>query len=234
MTSSTTVTGETTEEGGTPAAEPDKPTGTDEATGARKPADTDSSAEKRSARRGFAVRHGRRWRDSSISVKTMAVATLSLAAMATIGALGWQVHDKAGALDRLNRQAADSAHAESVASDYATGAAAMDFHDLAAWRARLTRGTTPELSNRLTQASNSMEQIITPLQWTSTAKPLAAKVRSESDGRYTVSCFVNVLTKNRQAPDGIDSTATYQITLDSTHDWVITDISGIDGALGTK
>lgn len=234
MTSSTTVAGDTTDGGGTPAAESEKPADADRPADARKLAETDRPAEKRSPRRGFAVRRGRRWRDSSISVKTLAVTTLCLAAAATIGALGWQLHDKAGALDRQHRQAADAAHAESVASDYATGAAAMDFHDLAAWRARLTKGTTPELSNRLTQASNSMEQIITPLQWTSTAKPLAAKVRSESDGRYTVSCFVNVLTKNRQAPDGIDSTATYQITLDSTHDWVITDISGIDGALGTK
>lgn len=167
-------------------------------------------------------------------MKSLVVGVLVLAAVLAVGVLGWQLHDKAGEIDSLHRQAADSAHAEAVALNYATGAAAMDFHDLAAWRGRLTAGTTPELSHRLTQASNSMEQIITPLQWTSTAKPIAAKVRSVSNGLYTVNCFVDVTTRNQQAPDGIDSTATYQLTIDANHNWVISDISGIDSALGTK
>ncbi|NKY89818.1 hypothetical protein [Nocardia veterana] len=170
MTSSTTVAGDTTDDGGTPAAESDKPTDADRPADARKLAETDRPAEKRSPRRGFAVRRGRRWRDSSISVKTLAVATSVLAATATIGALGWQLHDKAAVLDRLNRQAADSAHAESVASDYATGAAAMDFHDLAAlgscagWRYR---------------AGSPLAAISTTSSTASLHKPAAASARRE-------------------------------------------------------
>ncbi|MBO0852609.1 MAG: hypothetical protein J2P18_02435 [Nocardia sp.] len=172
--------------------------------------------------------------DSSISLTRLLTGVVIAACVIACAVLGWRMHSKSNEIDGLHRQAADSAHAESVALDYATGAADMDFHNLASWRGKLTKGTTPELSNRLTQASNSMEQIITPLQWTATAKPIAAKVRSESGGLYTVDCFVNVMTKNQQAPDGITSTATYKLTIDSNHNWVITDISGIDSALATK
>ncbi|MFI9408667.1 hypothetical protein [Nocardia gamkensis] len=56
-----------------------------------------------------------------------------------------------------------------------TGAVQMDLRDPAAWKGRLAKGTDPELATRLTQASSSMEQVITPLQWVSTAKPVAAK-----------------------------------------------------------
>jgi Mce-associated membrane protein len=162
------------------------------------------------------------------------VSILVFATVAALGVLGWQVHAKSNDIDQLHQRAAGNAHAEQAALDYATGAAEMDFHDLVAWRGKLTKGTTPELSNRLTQAATSMEQIIAPLQWTSTAKPIVAKVRSESNGVYSVDCFVSVLTKNSQAPDGIQSTATYQLTIDSHNSWVITDIAGIDSALGSK
>jgi Mce-associated membrane protein len=79
-----------------------------------------------------------------------------------------------------------------------------------------------------------MEQIITPLQWVSTSTPIAAKVRSESNGIYVVDCFVSVLTKNSQAPEGIQSTATYSLNIDSRNDWVITDVGGIESALSEK
>jgi Mce-associated membrane protein len=46
-----------------------------------------------------------------------------------------------------------------------------------------------------------------------------------------VDCFVSVLTKNSQAPDGLQSTATYKMTVDSGNEWKITEISGIDSAL---
>jgi hypothetical protein len=35
-----------------------------------------------------------------------------------------------------------------------------------------------------------------------------------------------------QAPDGLQSTATYSITVDSNKDWQITDVGGVDSALG--
>ncbi|MEV5835937.1 hypothetical protein [Nocardia sp. NPDC052112] len=180
---------------------------------------------------GAVVRRGRRAGDSSIKLKTVIAWAIVIAMVLAIGVIGWQLHSKASDLDALHANAADSAHVEQVALDYATAAAEMNFQDLAAWRTRLTKGTSPELSNRLTQAATSMEQIITPLQWVSTAKPIAAKVRSEANGTYSVDCFVSVLTKNSQAPEGIQSTATYQLSIDSRNNWTVTDIGGIGSAL---
>lgn len=191
-------------------------------------------ATKRPARIDAMVAQGNRIAGSSIQLKTLMISAAVVVLVAVVAVLGWQVHAKSSDLAAVNQQSQDRSHAEQIALDYATGAAEMDFHDLSAWRGRLTKGTTPELSNRLTQAAASMEQIISPLQWTSTAKPIAAKVRSETNGAYSVDCFVNVLTKNSQAPDGINSTATYRLTIDGKHDWKITDIAGIDSALASK
>ena len=79
-----------------------------------------------------------------------------------------------------------------------------------------------------------MEQILEPLQWNSTAVPLAAKVRSSANGIYVVDTFVGVETKTMQAPDGLQSTATYSITIDSAHDWQISDVGGIGSVVGRK
>ncbi|CCW11336.1 hypothetical protein EBESD8_18740 [Rhodococcus aetherivorans] len=180
---------------------------------------------------GAVLGRGRRVGDSAIKFKTIAAAVLVIGMIAAVGGMAWQLNAKSNDLDQVRAAASAEARAEQVALDYATGAADMDFRDLGAWRERLTKGTSPELSNRLTQAATSMEQIISPLQWTSTAQPVAAKVRSESNGIYSVDCFVSVLTKNSQAPDGIQSTATYQLSVDSNNDWGITEIGGIDSAL---
>ncbi|AHH19868.1 hypothetical protein NONO_c50840 [Nocardia nova SH22a] len=193
--------------------------------------DTAATSTRRSAL-SAAVRRGRRTGESSIKLKTVAVAVIMVLLAAGAGILGWQLHDRNQQIDAARADRAATAHAEQAALDYATAAAEMNFQDLASWRTRLTKGTSPELSNRLTQAAGSMEQIITPLQWVSTAKPVAAKVHSNNNGIYTVDCFVSVLTKNSQAPEGIQSTATYSLTLDSHSNWTITDIGGIDGALG--
>ncbi|WP_040819794.1 hypothetical protein [Nocardia jiangxiensis] len=203
-------------------------------------ADTDAAASestsedrtrRRSAVLSSALRRGRRTGDSSIKLKTVATAAIVLILAVAVAVLGWQLSDKADQIDAARADQAGTAHAEQVALDYATAAAQMNFQDVASWRTRLTKGTSPELSNRLTQAATSMEQIITPLQWVSTAKPVAAKVRSDNNGIYAVDCFVSVLTKNSQAPEGIQSTATYQLTLDSHSNWTITDIGGIGSAL---
>ena len=108
----------------------------------------------------------------------------------------------------------------------------MDYKDFAAWKVNLVKGTSPELNEKLTKAADSMEQVLAPLQWRSTARPLAAKVRSSAGGIYTVDSFVSVLTKTLQAPEGLQSTATYSVTLDSRNNWQITDVGGIDSALG--
>lgn len=130
------------------------------------------------------------------------------------------------------RSDADSQHhAEQVALDYAKGAAQMDYRDIPGWTKRLTANTSPELTKKLQDAAASMEQIIVPLQWVSTPTPITATTRSQHDGVLVVNCFVSVMTKNTQAPDGIQSTATYTVTVDQNNNWVITDVGGVDSAL---
>ncbi|WP_238554076.1 hypothetical protein [Gordonia sp. KTR9] len=151
--------------------------------------------------------------------------------MAAVAVLGWQLVSTRDERDDLRAQAAGQARAEQVSLDYAVGAAKMKFDDLDSWRERLTKNTNSDLTKRLNAAADSMEQIVKPLQWVSTAEPIAAKTSSESDGIYKVNCFVAVNTKNSQSPDGIESTATYELTIDSRDNWIITDIGGVDSSL---
>jgi Mce-associated membrane protein len=177
-----------------------------------------------------------RQRDSrSVSVRSLLVgggcALGVLAVVGVIGTLGWQLSSTSSELDQIHQKAANDERAEQVSLNYATGAADMDFQNPEEWTTRLTAGTSPELTSRLQQAASSMQQLIVPLQWTSTASPIAATVESEENGIYEVTTFVNVVTKNLQAPDGIESTATYKMSIDSTNDWQITQISGIGSSL---
>ncbi|MGW0024673.1 hypothetical protein [Rhodococcus sp. NPDC003383] len=158
-----------------------------------------------------------------------AVGAAGVVLVAALGLTTWQWLDARSERDALLADAAGREQAEQVALDYALGAAEMDFRDLGAWKGRLVAGTTPELTDRLTRAATSMEQIIVPLQWSSTAEPITAKAEAGPDGTYTVDCFVSVHTTNAQAPEGIQSTATYRLTLDSDDEWAITEISGIGG-----
>jgi Mce-associated membrane protein len=137
-----------------------------------------------------------------------------------------------GKLDAQAHAASNRDKAEDIAADYAVNAAAMDYQDFNAWKVKLVKGTSPELKDKLSKAAGSMEQVLAPLQWKSTAKPLATKVRSDAGGIYVVDSFVSVLTKTMQAPDGLQSTATYSVTIDSNNNWQISDVGGIDSALG--
>ncbi|WP_019201927.1 hypothetical protein [Tsukamurella sp. 1534] len=124
--------------------------------------------------------------------------------------------------------------AQDVATKYAVGAATVDYQNLGPWRTALAANTTPQLANTLQTASNDLEQLYVPLQWQSTATPLGSVVTSNKDGVIVVNVFVNVITKSTQRPQGIPSTATYSLTIDSNQNWVITDVRGIDAALGGK
>jgi enoyl-CoA hydratase/carnithine racemase len=64
--------------------------------------------------------------------------------------------------------------------------------------------------------------------------PLVAKVRSDTNGIYVVDTFVSVLTKTTQAPDSLQSTATYSITIDGKDNWQISDVGGIGAVVGPK
>jgi Mce-associated membrane protein len=170
----------------------------------------------------------------SISVRTLIIAAVICVVAGAIGVLAWLY---IGAQSKLNAEAhaaSNKKRAEEIAQDYAVHAAEMNFQDLNAWKVQLVKGTSPELKEKLTKAAGEMEQILTPLQWVSTARPLAAKVRSDAGGTYVVDSFVSVLTKTMQAPEGLQSTATYSLTIDSNKDWQISDVGGIDAALGSK
>lgn len=167
----------------------------------------------------------------SISVRSLLVAVVMAILAGAVGVLTWLYIGAEGQVASHAQQSANNTRAEEIALDYAVSAAEMNFKDLATWKTKLVKGTSPELEEKLTQAANSMEQIIMPLQWNSTARPLLAKVRSESGGIYVVDAFVNVLTKTVQAPDGLQSTATYSVTLDSNNNWQITDVGGLDAVM---
>jgi Mce-associated membrane protein len=170
----------------------------------------------------------------SISLRSFVLTAVIVSLVATVAVLAWLYVGAERKLDGQTRRSENNAHAEKVALDYAVNAAEMNFQDLNAWKAKLVAGTSPELKEKLTKAATSMEQILVPLQWTSTAHPLVAKVRSDTGGAYVVDSFVSVLTKTVQAPEALQSTATYSVTIESAKNWQISDVGGIGAAVEEK
>lgn len=175
-----------------------------------------------------------RHRSISVGVRSLVIGVVIAVMAAAIVTLGWLYIDAKRQLDAQASQSANDAHAEKIALDYAVNAAVMNFEDLQAWKVKLVAGTSPELNQKLTEAAKSMEQIVVPLRWTSTAEPLVAKVRSNAAGTYVVDCFVSVQTKTVQGPEALQSTATYSVTIDSNHDWQITDVGGVGAVVGPR
>lgn len=167
----------------------------------------------------------------SLSLRTLITAIVFILLAGTAGVLGWLYIGARGQLNAQAQDAADRERAQQIATEYAVNAAQMDYQNFGEWKSRLVDGTSPELKEKLTKAADSMQQLLAPMQWTSTARPLSAIVKSDAGGVYTVDAFVSVLTKTMQAPEGLQSTATYSITIDSRKDWLITDVGGIDAAL---
>lgn len=180
---------------------------------------------------GVTARTGRR---VSIPLRGLSLGVVIALLVAAVGVMTWLYVGANGKVDALNQQASDNAHAEQIAVDYAVRAAIMDFKDLGPWRKALVDGTTPELGKKLTEAATAMEQILLPLQWSSSAKPIAAKVRSHDKGVYVVDAFVSVMTKTIQAPQNLQSTATYSVTINPGDGWKISDVGGIGQVVGDK
>ncbi|MDQ2637900.1 MAG: hypothetical protein M3Y83_13585 [Actinomycetota bacterium] len=174
---------------------------------------------------------GRRPHSVSVSVRSLVVGVAMALLIAAVAAVGWLYIDARSELDAQAAQSANNSRAEKMALDYAVNAATMDYKDLQAWKAKLVAGTTPELNKRLSEAAVSMEQVLVPLEWSSSARPLVAKVRSSNDGVYVVDSFVSVQTKTIQSPEALQSTATYSTTIDSNNNWQIADVGGIGSAL---
>ncbi|MBJ8342133.1 hypothetical protein JGU71_24905 [Antrihabitans sp. YC3-6] len=138
--------------------------------------------------------------------------------------------------DLRNRDAksSDDQHAEQVATDYAIGASNIDYKDADAWLLRLKAGTTPELANKFDATGPKLQELLIPLQWTSSAAPIEAAIASETGGIYVVNVFLNVTSTSAQTPSGAQTTVTYNVTVDRNNDWKITDVGGMDGALPGK
>jgi Mce-associated membrane protein len=170
----------------------------------------------------------------SVSLRSLVIAAVIAALVVAVGVLAWLYVGAQHKLDVQAHQSENNTQAEKVALDYAVNAAEMNFADLNAWKVKLVTGTSPELKEKLTKAAQEMEQILVPLQWTSTARPLVAKVRSDTGGAYIVDCFVSVFTKTAQAPEPLQSTATYSITIDSNKDWQISDVGGVGVVVDQK
>ena len=170
----------------------------------------------------------------SVSFRALLVATVIVVLLASQGYVIWLYIGAKTKLDQQAVQADNDNRAEKLALDYAVDAARIDYQDLDHWKKDLIKGTTPELEQKLNEAGKSMEQVLVPLQWKSDATPLVAKVRSRNNGIYVVSAFVAVNTKTMQAPDGLQSTASYAVTIDSNNDWKISDVGGIGTVIGQK
>lgn len=167
----------------------------------------------------------------SVRVSTLVrgvVIGLLVLAVIVLGVLLWAAR---GDISERDDHAAAERRAEQLATDYAVGAATVNYQDLSAWITNLEANTTPQLASKFDATAPKLEQILVPLKWTSTATPIAAKVISEQGGVYKVNVFVNVTSTNAQTPDGAQTTVTYTVTLDESADWKITDVGGVDGAL---
>lgn len=190
------------------------------------PADSaDAATDARSRRVGRSI---------SVSVRSLVLAAVIAILAGAVGTLAWLYIGARGELSAQASESANDARAEKMALDYSVNAATMDAKDLQAWKVKLVAGTSPELNHKLSEAANSMEQVLVPLEWSSTAQPLVAKVRSRSGGLFVVDCFVSVQTKTVQAPEALQSTATYSLTIDSNHNWLITDVGGVGSVVGPK
>ncbi|MFE3794064.1 hypothetical protein [Nocardia tengchongensis] len=181
-----------------------------------------------------AVRQGTRRRTVSFRLSTVltaaAVAVLTVVAI-VLGGLYWSA--KSDLADRHSKAAGDR-HAEQVASNYALGASTIDYKDTKAWLSKLQAGTTPQLAAKFAATGPQLEQILLPLQWTSTAVPLSSSVISEAGGIYKVNAYLNVTSTSAQSPDGVQTTVTYSLTIDRNADWKITDVGGLQNALPAK
>ncbi len=190
-------------------------------------ADSETSVRKDKSKSNASHRH------LSISLRALAIGLVLVAFAAATGALAWWGLAAQHKLEDQARATENNKRAEQIALDYAVNAAAINYRDFGTWKVKLVEGTSPELKEKLGKAADSMEQILVPLQWNSSARPLAAKVRSNAGGAYVVDSFVSVLTKTTQAPEGLQSTATYSVTIDANHGWQITDVGGLDAIVGS-
>ncbi|MGW4355818.1 hypothetical protein ACWELJ_27395 [Nocardia sp. NPDC004582] len=155
---------------------------------------------------------------------TVAAAAVLIAALVTVTVL-WQ--SARGEVSDHDTRAAADRHAEQVASDYAMGAANLNYADFNAWTARLKANTTPALAGKFDATSSKLQEILVPLKWTSSPTLLSSQVINRDNGLYKVNVYLNVNSTNAQNPDGVLTTVYYTVNVDPS-DWKVTEVGGID------
>lgn len=163
----------------------------------------------------------------------LTAATIGILAVATV-TFGVLYFAARSTIADRDARAADDRHAERIATDYGAGASTIDYRDVDAWFARLRAGTAPQLTAKFDATAPQLEQILLPLQWTSTATPLSATVISESGGIYKVNAYFTVVSTSAQNPGGAATTVTYSLTIDRNAGWTITEVGGLQNTLPTK
>lgn len=183
-----------------------------------------------------ADRHVRvRARQVTIRLSTIIVAVIGVALLATSVAFAALYRGAHTDIARRDARAADDAHAQQVATDYAVAAATIDFHDTKSWFDRLKADTTPQLAAKFDAAAPELDQILLPLQWTSTATPITSTVTSRTDSAVHVDVFLSVNSTSVQTPQGGVTTVCYTMTIDRDNGWKIAEVGGgLDAALPNK
>ncbi|WP_040805345.1 hypothetical protein [Nocardia concava] len=166
----------------------------------------------------------------TVSLK-LSTLLLTGAAVLLVGALVWVTvlwQSARGDLKDRDAQAADDKHAAQVASDYALGAANLNYADFNAWTSRLKANTTPALAGKFDATASKLQEILVPLKWTSSPTLLSSQVINRDNGVYKVNVYLNVNSTNAQNPDGVLTTIYYTVNVDPKSDWKVTDVGGID------
>ncbi|AMU75760.1 hypothetical protein [Mycobacteroides abscessus] len=169
-----------------------------------------------------------------VRLSTLVTASVGLLLVALAATLGFLLVKARGELSHRDALAADQQHAERVATDYAVGAATINYQDLPAWITKLKSNTAPAMSSKFDATAPKLQQILLPLKWVSNATPIAAKVESANGSIYKVDVFVSVNSTTAQTPDGTQTTVTYNVTIDKESGWKITDVGGTMAALTPK
>ncbi|UGT60934.1 hypothetical protein [Nocardia asteroides] len=156
-----------------------------------------------------------------------AIATAAAIAFGTL----WATDESARELADLRATLATDSEAEQAASRYALNVSEVHPTDIESWRTQLQKEVSQDLAPKLSAAVDVVGPWLTQMEYTSTAKVLAAKVSGREQNLYTVQVFVDMTSKSRQTPDGVTATAAYTITLDRDANWTITDVGGVTPAL---
>ncbi len=154
----------------------------------------------------------------SISVRTLTVGAVITVLTVAVVVLGWLYFDARQQVSAPERPRRRRGAAEKIALDYAVNAATMDFKDLQAMARQACRGHQPGAQQEAVgrgyidgTGSGSRCNGIPPRSHSS---PRSGPTPAESTWS---TAFVSVQTKTVQAPEALQSTATYSTTIDSNN-----------------